>query len=222
MENGECAICSDTCVGRIRYQGLVLYDADKIKQVAMSDNPYKSQLDMILDPHDSEVIKAARQAGISDVWLDAARRSPVYKMAKEWRIAFPLHPEYRTLPMAWYVPPLSAIKSNIDMSGQIEQNISNMRLPIKYLANLLTAGDTAPIEMALSSLLLLRQYKRASELGQKLPVHNKADIEAMEDMYRLLAIAKYDERFVIPSTDIKFHEHIETEQGSAGFMRQKG
>ena len=44
-------------------------------------------------------------------WLEAARRSPVYKMAMDWKIAFPLHPEYRTLPMVWYVPPLSPIQS---------------------------------------------------------------------------------------------------------------
>jgi nitrate reductase beta subunit len=26
-------------------------------------------------------------------------------MAMEWKVAFPLHPEYRTLPMVWYIPP---------------------------------------------------------------------------------------------------------------------
>jgi len=36
-------------------------------------------------------------------------QSPVYKMAVEWKVALPLHPEYRTLPMVWYVPPLSPI-----------------------------------------------------------------------------------------------------------------
>ncbi|XNM60913.1 hypothetical protein ACLK1T_29660 [Escherichia coli] len=30
-------------------------------------------------------------------------------MAMEWKLALPLHPEYRTLPMVWYVPPLSPI-----------------------------------------------------------------------------------------------------------------
>ena len=39
--------------------------------------------------------------GISDAWLEAAKRSPVWKMAIDWKIAFPLHPEYRTLPMVW-------------------------------------------------------------------------------------------------------------------------
>ncbi|PIN63767.1 respiratory nitrate reductase subunit beta, partial [Klebsiella pneumoniae] len=28
-------------------------------------------------------------------------------MAMDWNLALPLHPEYRTLPMVWYVPPLS-------------------------------------------------------------------------------------------------------------------
>src|SRR2546427_1167678 len=35
----------------------------------------------------------------------------VYKMAVDWKVALPLHPEYRTLPMVWYVPPLSPITS---------------------------------------------------------------------------------------------------------------
>jgi nitrate reductase beta subunit len=31
-------------------------------------------------------------------------------MAMDWKLALPLHPEYRTLPMVWYVPPLSPIQ----------------------------------------------------------------------------------------------------------------
>ena len=36
----------------------------------------------------------------------------------DWKIAFPLHPEYRTLPMVWYIPPLSPIQ-NAAEAGQI-------------------------------------------------------------------------------------------------------
>ena len=57
------------------------------------------------------MIAQARQDGVPDNWLDAARTSPVYKMAVQWKVALPLHPEYRTLPMVWYVPPLSPISS---------------------------------------------------------------------------------------------------------------
>jgi nitrate reductase beta subunit len=78
--------------------------------------------------------------------MEAARNSPVYKMAVEWKVALPLHPEYRTLPMVWYVPPLSPISAaanagHVGVNGEIPT--SQLRIPVKYLANLLTAGDTA-------------------------------------------------------------------------------
>src|SRR3546814_9562622 len=72
---------------------------------------YPAQLGVFLDPYDTAVQDAARRDGVPEQWLEAATRSPVYKMAMEWKIAFPLHPEYRTLPMVWYVPPLSPIQS---------------------------------------------------------------------------------------------------------------
>jgi hypothetical protein len=60
---------------------------------------------MILDPFDPEVI--ARLAnGIPDSVIESAQNSPVYKFVKEWKIALPLHIEFRTLPMLFYVPPL--------------------------------------------------------------------------------------------------------------------
>ena len=68
---------------------------------------YEAQRRIFLDPNDPEVIKAARAEGINEDWLDAARKSPIWKMAMDWKIAFPMHPEFRTLPMVWYVPPLS-------------------------------------------------------------------------------------------------------------------
>src|SRR3546814_3907823 len=114
IEAGQPTICSETCVGRIRYLGVLLYDADGIEaaaSIADEKDLYQAQLDLFLDPNDPEVVKQALADGISQDWLDAAKRSPTYKMAIEWKIAFPLHPEYRTLPMVWYVPPLSPIQS---------------------------------------------------------------------------------------------------------------
>ena len=77
-----------------------------------------AQLDLMLDPEDPEVREAARRDGIADDWIEAARHSPIYAMCKRWRIALPLHPEYRTLPMVWYVPPLSPVESMIDEDGE--------------------------------------------------------------------------------------------------------
>ncbi len=105
IEAGHPTVCSETCVGRIRYLGVILYDADRISEAASTANEqdlYEEQLKIFLDPNDPAVIEQARKDGVPDAWLEAAKRSPVYKMAMDWKIAFPLHPEYRTLPMVWY------------------------------------------------------------------------------------------------------------------------
>ena len=64
-----------------------------------------AQREMILDPFDPEVIRQARKDGIDDDVIESAQKSPVYKYVKQWKIALPLHPEFRTLPMLFYVPP---------------------------------------------------------------------------------------------------------------------
>src|SRR3546814_3005260 len=82
----------------------MLYDADRIEEAASAENVedlYQAQLDIFLDPNDPAVIEQARKDGVPENWLEAARHSPVWKMAMEWKVAFPLHPEYRTLPMVW-------------------------------------------------------------------------------------------------------------------------
>ncbi|MCP1260228.1 4Fe-4S dicluster domain-containing protein, partial [Acetobacter lambici] len=200
IESGQPTVCSETCVGRIRYLGVMLYDADKIETAAATTNPedaYEQQLDLFLDPHDPAVVEQARRDGIPDAWIDAAQRSPVYRMIKEWKIAFPLHPEYRTLPMVWYIPPLSPIQEAAS-AGSLETlngipDINSLRIPVQYLANMLTAGDEAPVKAALNRLLALRAYMR------RFQIENVRDAsllqgaglseQQIQDMYRLLAIA---------------------------------
>ena len=160
IEAGQPTVCSETCVGRIRYLGVLLYDADGIEEAASAEDPqdlYEAQLALFLDPNDPEIAAQARAGGVPDAWIEAAKRSPTYKMAVEWRIAFPLHPEYRTLPMVWYVPPLSPIQSHanagaIETVGQLP-DVRSLRIPVRYLANLLTAGAEAPIIAALERML---------------------------------------------------------------------
>ena len=82
--------------------------------------------------------------------MEAGKNSPVYKMAVDWKMALPLHPEYRTLPMVWYVPPLSPItaRANARPGGRERRDSrrqAQLRIPVQYLANLLTAGDTGPV-----------------------------------------------------------------------------
>jgi len=210
IEAGEPTVCSETCVGRIRYLGVLLYDADRIEEAASTENEadlYQAQCDIFLDPEDPEVIAQARADGVPDSWLTAAKASPIYKMAIDWQIAFPLHPEYRTLPMVWYVPPLSPIKNAYE-SGHVGSrgvlpDVRSLRIPVKYLANLLTAGDEAPVVTALERMLAMRAYMRGKTVEgvSDLAALEQAglDEEAADGMYHLMALANYEDRFVIPT-----------------------
>ncbi|MWV15707.1 nitrate reductase subunit beta [Pseudomonas sp. L-22-4S-12] len=210
IEAGMPTVCSETCVGRIRYLGVLLYDADRIHEVASTPNEqdlYQKQLDIFLDPFDPKVIKQALADGVPMSVIESAQKSPVYKMAVDWKLALPLHPEYRTLPMVWYVPPLSPIQNaatagKVSMDGVLP-DVDSLRIPLRYLANLLTAGDVKPVKLALKRLLAMRAYKRAEQVDgvQDLKVLQDVGLSVaqVEDMYRYLAIANYEDRFVIPT-----------------------
>ena len=177
LEAGEPTVCSETCVGRIRYLGVLLYDADKIEaaaSVADEEDLYQAQLDVFLDPNDPEVIRQAKTDGVPDSWMEAAQNSPVYKMAMDWKVAFPLHPEYRTLPMVWYIPPLSPVQSAME-----------------------------PVEFALQRMMAMREYMRevTVEGSNNQAILDAVDLdkETIDDMYRIMALANYEDRFVIPT-----------------------
>ncbi len=205
LEAGEPTVCSETCVGRIRYLGVLLYDADRIEEAASTKDEgdlYQAQCDIFLNPHDPEVIAEAKKAGIPDSWMEAAQNSPVYKMAMEWKVAFPLHPEYRTLPMVWYIPPLSPIQSHVGDS-KIMPDVDNMRIPVKYLANMMTGGRTEPISEALERMMAMRGFMRSRHVDGQSDASILKNVgmseEMVEDMYKIMALADYEDRFVIPT-----------------------
>lgn len=211
IEAGQPTVCSETCVGRIRYLGVMLYDADMIEQAASTEHVtdlYQEQLNVFLDPNDPAVIKEALAQGIPMSTIEAAQKSPVYKMAVDWKLALPLHPEYRTLPMVWYVPPLSPIQAVTDagvLDGDgVLPDIERLRIPVKYLANLLTAGDEKPVLNALKRMLAMRHYKRSETVDGVIDTSALEEVGLTEgqakEMYRYLAIANYEDRFVIPAS----------------------
>jgi nitrate reductase beta subunit len=233
IEAGEPTVCSETCVGRIRYLGVLLYDADRIEEAASKEREtdlYRAQLDIFLDPEDPKVIEQARADGVPEAWLIAARRSPTYKLAIDWRVAFPLHPEYRTLPMVWYVPPLSPIQAAADagkvaMADEIP-DIKSLRIPVKYLANLLTAGDEAPVVGALERMAAMRVFMRGRHVDgtEKREVLERVGLtrDQVEEMYRYMAIANYEDRYVIPTTHREYAENAFDLKSSCGFSFGNG
>lgn len=232
-ENGEPTICSESCVGRIRYIGIMLYDADKIHSAASQENEkflYRDHLDMFIDPHDPAMIRLALEQGIPHNVLEAAANSPVYKMAVEWKLAFPLHPEYRTLPMVWYVPPLSPIMSAADSSltgvNGIIPEIEQLRIPNKYLANMFTAGDETPVIEALKKMLAMRAYMRSKTVGNEINsgVLEETGLtpEVTEEMYQLMALAHFRDRFVIPTSKREYSGKAFEDKAGCGFTDDPG
>ncbi len=229
IEAGMPTICSETCVGRLRYLGVLLYDADRVKEAASAEREQdlvRSQLSLSLDPRAPKLSESARADGINEAWLKAAQASPVYKLAVTWGIALPLHPEFRTLPMVWYIPPLSPMLEPLEAHGSLDAAdvlpaIDAMRIPQEYLANLLSAGDTAVIRRVLMKLAAMRMQMRRRMLG--LP-EDPGYLEAagltaddVEQMVRLLAIAKYNDRYVIPTARREGNPNVALAQGAASF-----
>ncbi len=233
IESGNPTVCSETCVGRIRYLGVMLYDADKISDASNTPDEsdlYDAQLGVFLDPNDPDVIAAAQKEGIPQDWIKSAQESPVWKMAMDWKVAFPLHPEYRTLPMVWYIPPLSPIQ-NAAEAGAIGMDagmpdVKNLRIPVRYLANMLTAGDEAPVTQALERMLAMRSYMRSKTVEGVIDegIAEKVGLSArmIEDMYKIMALADYEDRFVIPTTHREQVEVAYDIKGGCGFTDGNG
>ncbi|WP_353510563.1 nitrate reductase subunit beta [Intrasporangium sp.] len=217
VEVGIPTVCAETCVGRLRYIGLMIYDADKVLEAASVANEhdlYEAQRNVFVDPNDPEVARAAERAGIPLDWIEAAKKSPVRRLIQDYQVALPLHPEYRTMPMVWYIPPLSPVVDVIKETGHDAEDqgnlfaaIDTLRIPVEYLANLFTAGDPAPVTEVLRKLAAMRSFMRDINLGGDpdgaIAESVGMDAESMYEMFRLLAIAKYDDRYVIPTAHVE-------------------
>ena len=193
IEAGLAPACMHSCVGRIRYLGVILYDADKIEETASSNQEdlVERHMDIMLDPFDPEVIEAAKQNGVADSTIKSAQASPTYKFVKEWGMALPLHSEFRTLPMLFYVPPLLPVMASLSKPDKTEQfekvgdvaktwnddwlydtsteeifaSLDQARFSLEYMANLFSAGDTEMIKARIMKLMAVRIHRRRKTVG---------------------------------------------------------
>jgi len=213
IETGQAPACFHSCVGRIRYLGVLLYDAARIQEAASArvEELIDAHRSLILDPFDPVVIRAAEANGIHPSVIEAAQKSPVYRFVKVWKIALPPHIEYRTLPMLFYVPPMSPVMAQArggvveHASGELFHDIDQARVPMKFLANLFGAGHEGKVRYALRKQKAVRWYRRALTVGD-VPMEvaermlREADCspEEADAIYRLTSLCTVEDRFVIP------------------------
>jgi nitrate reductase beta subunit len=213
LESGQAPACFHSCVGRIRYLGNLLYDADRIREIAMlpDEELVEGQRSMILDPNDPAVIKEAKRCGVPDSVIESAQKSPVYKFVKDWKIALPIHVEYRTFPMLFYVPPLLPVMSIT--KGDVVQNdlnelfadIEKARAPMEYLGKMFTGGNLGKLRYALRKELAVRVWRRHVTVGDVDEEKARAALveadttpEEADAIFKLSALATFDDRFVVP------------------------
>ena len=236
LETGQAPACFHSCVGRIRYLGVVLYDASQIEDAAARDRSelVQAQRDLILDPNDPQVIAAAMKNGTHESVIESAQRSPVFQFVKIWKLALPLHIEYRTMPMLFYVPPMAPVMSARDgqtltnISEDLFHDVDQARVPIEYLASLFGAGDEAGVRYALRKQKAVRWYRRAITVGdvamdvaERMLAEAGSSREEAEAIYRLTSLCTFEDRFVIPPMHreeaIEMLDDVQEYKQAAGF-----
>ncbi|MBI5850481.1 MAG: nitrate reductase subunit beta [Planctomycetes bacterium] len=241
VESGMPPVCFHSCVGKIRSFGVILYDMERVERAALAEDHdlVQAQRDIILDPFDADVIRAASREGLSDDWIDAAQRSAVYKIVKKWEIGLPLHPEFRTLPSLFYIPPLAPLMTAAGKDSPSDEDIfdmaapkkgallgldelEKMRLPMAYLASMFGAGNEEVVKRALMRQLAVRHYERSIRVDKKADTRVLTQVGLTEndakEMVRGLSLAFYNERFVVPTTKREGADMSPyTERGFAGF-----
>jgi len=240
QEVGLAPACFHSCVGRIRYLGVLLYDADRIEATASASDSdlVHMQRDLILNPWDEHVTAAASASGIPDGVIEAARHSPVYRYVKEWQLALPLHPEFRTLPMLFYVPSLLPVLSATQENGAHQvakdqfSSLENARFSLRYMSNLFSAGNQEVVQSVYEKLIAVRLHQRAAGVGDITEGKATAALEhaglsaqQAQEVYKLTTLATTHDRFVIPPMGreqaIETLEDTQLHKASTGFGKIK-
>ena len=123
----------------------------------------------------------------------------------------------KSIPRMFYIPPLSPVVSVVEedlvrldlldeqRDFELFHRLYAARLPVKYLANLLAAGNEDEIRPVLLKMLAVRIYMRrksvAGEMDEEtLKILGEVGIgpQEAEAIYRLTTLPTLEERFVLP------------------------
>lgn len=102
---------------------------------------------------------------------------PIYQLVEEWEVALPLHPEFRTTPNVYYIPPFSPGQHTPE-----GESVDIERIPREYLEELF--GER--VHEALDTLKRERERVRAGEDSELMDLLTAVD---PDDLYRLEAFA---------------------------------
>ena len=192
---------------------------------------YEAQLSLFLDPNDPDDRSAgARRWGAGRLDRGSQALADIQDGGRLARSRFRCIRSTARLPMVWYVPPLSPIQSHanagaIDTVGEIP-DVRSLRIPVRYLANLLTAGAEAPVVSALERCwrcaFTIVNGSSARAMVQEVLAQVGLTVAQVEDMHRYLAIANYEDRFVIPTSHREQAEDAYGLRGSCGFSFGNG
>ena len=154
LESGQPPACFHSCVGRIRYIGLVLYDADLIEETAMApqDQLVLAQRNIIKDPFDPAVIASAKANGIPDSKITAAQHSPVYQFVKKCGtraaaasgVPYPADAVLRAAAGPVLAKVENGVYDNVAAEaslGPLMSSLERSRIPLRYMASLLSGGN---------------------------------------------------------------------------------
>ena len=133
------------------------------------------------------------------------------------------------MPMVWYVPPLSPVQSQIDQktlpteSDGVIPKASAMRLPVQYLANLLTAGKEAPVQLALERMLAMRAYQRLASPAARQTIGTAMTPQEIKRLDQWLPMLEStDERVIRSGVQNFFREADAIYKERLQFMKASG
>ena len=153
--------CLESCPRKAIYKreedGIVLVDQDRCrgyrqcvrtcpyKKIFFNSETLKSEKCIFCYPRieQGETTACSKQCPgrVRNVGFVSDATSDVYKLAKDMKVALPLHPEYETGPNVFYIPPFSG-PSQVNADGSLK-NVD--RIPMDYLRFLFGADVDAAI-----------------------------------------------------------------------------
>ena len=234
IEAGQPTVCSETCVGRIRYLGVLLYDADRIQEAASVEHDrdlYQAQLDIFLDPNDPKVIAQARIDGIPDDWMEAARNEPGLQDGGAMEGGAAAAPRIPHAADGLVRAAAVADQRRGQRRAGRHQRRDPRRQPAAHPGQVPRqpadrrrhgAGGARARAHAGDARLPAREARRRAHQRRRCWSRSGITQAEVEEMYHVMAIANYEDRFVIPSTHREYAENTFNVRGGCGFsLRQR-